>query len=154
MGAAPREEPKKAIKAEFVLPFTKEIFQSKADQPKLFTETVVNIRKNLSKEGRNNITILKTTIAKKDGKKWRAVRLVALPKMQNIILELKLNGIDVRGKHIKAWGPREHNICSSLREKTIHFRSLPHFFEDEDVYENIKLPDVRKLSPIVKEISY
>ena len=71
--------------------------------------------------------------------------------MQSSILELKLNGIDVRRKHIKAWGPREYSLRSFPREVTVHFRSLPHFFEGEDIYDCINFPYVKKLSPIMKE---
>jgi len=71
--------------------------------------------------------------------------------MQSSILEYKLNGIDARGKHIRAWGPREYSLNSFPSEVTVHFRSLPHFFENEDIYDCINFPNVRKLSPIMKE---
>ena len=141
-----------AIEAEFILPFTKEIFQNKEEQQTLFTETVASIRKKLpAEDDRNNITILRTIIEKKDGKKLHAVRLIAPPKLQSSILELKLNGIDVRGKHIKAWGLREYPLKRFPREVTVHFRSLAHFFEDEDIYDCINFLNVKKLSPLMKE---
>ena len=42
-----------AIKAEFILPFTREIFQNKEEQQNLFTETVASFRKKLPAEDRN-----------------------------------------------------------------------------------------------------
>ena len=80
-----------------------------------------------------------------------AVRLIAPSKMQSSILQLKLKSIDVRGKHNKACGPRECSLNIFPREVTVHFRSLPHFFEDKDIYDCIKFPNVKKLSPTMKE---
>ena len=74
----------KALKAEYILPFTKKI-KNTDEQQKLFTESVTSIRKNLPTEDRNNITILKIIFEKKDGKKLHAVRLIAPPKMQSSI---------------------------------------------------------------------
>ena len=117
-------------------------FQNKEEKQKLFTGTVASIREKLSTEDRKNITILKTFIEKKFGKNLHAVCLIAPSKMQSSILQLKLKGIDVRGKHGKACGPRECSLNSFIREVTVHFRSLPHFFEDKDIYECINFPNV------------
>ena len=57
----------------------------------------------------------------------------------------------MRGKRIEAWNPREYSLNSLPRKKTVHFRSLPHFFEDEDIYDCINFLSVKKLSPIMKE---
>ena len=59
-----------AIKAEFILPFTKQIFQNKEEQQKNFSKTVAIIRKKLPTEDRNNITVLNTIIGKK---RWKEI---------------------------------------------------------------------------------
>ena len=140
-----------SIKADFIFPFTKKFFQNKEEKQKLFTGTVASIREKLPTEDRNNITILKTNIEKKYGKNLHPVRLIAPSKMQSSILQLKSKGIDVREKHSKACGPHECSLNSFPREVTVHFRSLPHFFEDKDIYDCIKFPNLKKLSPNMKE---
>ena len=71
--------------AQFVLPFTKEIFANVKEQEKLFKESIAAIQKELSRSERNNLTIIKTTIEKKDGKRLKAVRVMAPPQMAESI---------------------------------------------------------------------
>ena len=103
---------KNPITVDFVLPFTKgiEIFENEEQQEELFAEAVSNIRKGLPRECRNNLTVLKTTIPKKDGKKLRAVRVLAPQSIYNEVQAFKLNEITIRDKHIVAWGPKERVI--------------------------------------------
>ena len=70
----------------------------------------IDIRKGLQRKCRNNLTVLKTTITKKDGKKLRAVRVLAPQSIYNEVQAFKLNGINIRDKHIVAWGPKERVI--------------------------------------------
>ena len=37
------------------------------------------------------------------------------------------------------------------KEVTMHFRSLPHFMTEDSVYAELKLPNIKKLSRIMKE---
>ena len=120
-------KPQKLVKVEFILPFTREIFQNKEEQDKLFKDTVTSIRRGLPAEVRDNITILRTQIEKENGKKLHSVRILAPSQIEKPILELKLKGIDVRNKHLSAWGPKV--VCPEAypREVTLHVRNVPHF---------------------------
>ena len=142
---------KNPITVDFVLPFTKEIFENEAKQEELFAEAVSNIRKGLPRECRNNLTILKTTIPKKDGKKLRAVRVLAPQSIYNEVQALKLNGINIRDKHIVAWGPKERVIDAYPKEVNMYFRNLAHFFDDEDVLQAVKLPDMMKQTTMIQK---
>ena len=89
---------KKYLQVDFILPFTREIFDNQDEQEKLFKDTIASIRKNLHGEDKNNITVMKKQIEKKDGKRLHAIRILAPPQLEKQILELKLKGIDVRGR--------------------------------------------------------
>ena len=136
--------------AQFVLPFTKEIFANVKEQEKLFKESIAAIQKELPQSERNNLTIVKTIIEKKDGKRLRAVRVMAPPQMAQSIQKLKMNGIDVRGRHINAWGPRLKYTEAFPREANLYFQTLPHFFKDEEVFQAIKLPTRKQTTAIKK----
>ena len=123
----------KTHKAEFIFFFRKKTCHNEEEQRKPFTETVANFRVKLP-TARNGMTILKTTV---EEKMYRICIRFARAKTQSSILELKLNGRDVRGKHTKAWGPRDHPLNSFSREVTVCFRSFPHFFGEEDIYDCI-----------------
>ena len=139
------------IKAEFILPFTKKIFENEDEKQLLFKETVNSIRKALPKDVRDDITILKTIIEKKDGKKLHAVRVLSSLKHEKSLLELQLHGINVREKHISAWGPRLQNRDTFPREVTVQFRNLPHFLLESEILNTVNLPKTKKLSNILKQ---
>ena len=141
---------KKYSKIEFVLPFTREIFQNREEQEKL-NETVTSIRKGLPACHRDNITILKTSVNKKSGKKLHAIRILGPIEMEQSMLKLKMTGINVRNKHLNAWGPRERNPNAFPREVSLQFRNLPHFIPDEMVLDAIQLPSTENVNPIVKQ---
>ena len=130
-------KPPIVLKAEFIMPFTREIFLNREQQELLFRETVMKIRKSLPEAERNNITVLKTIIEKSDGRKLHAVRLLAPPTMRQSISELKMRGIDVRGKHLSAWGPRENIPNSYPKETTLHLRNIPHILLDTAIIEQL-----------------
>ena len=144
-------KPPIVLKAEFIMPFTREIFLNREQQELLFRETVMKIRKSLPEAERNNITVLKTIIEKSDGRKLHTVRLLAPPTMRQSISELKMRGIDVRGKHLSAWGPRENIPNSYPKETTLYLRNIPHFLLDTAIIEQLGLPDTRLLAPIKKQ---
>ena len=75
---------KKYSKNEFVLPFTREIFQNREEQDKLFNEMVTSIRKGLPARHRDNIIILKTSVNKTDGKKLHVIRILGPIEMNRI----------------------------------------------------------------------
>ena len=133
----------KYSKTEFVLPFTGEIFQNREEQDKLFNETVTSIRKALPASHTDNITILKTSVNKTDGK--NAIRILGPIEMKQSMLNLKMTGINVRNKHLNAWGPRERNPNAFPREVSLQFRNLPQFIPDEQSWMLFNCP-ARKTS--------
>lgn len=145
-----QNENKKPIVVEFILPFNKETFMKTEEQEKLFSETLSAIRKELPVQQRNNITVIKTTITKKDGKKLKAVRLLASPDMEGSIQRLKMKGINVRDRHISAWGPKVFNPNAFPREVNLSFRTLAHCFADNEVFEALNLPVTRRTTNIIK----
>ena len=142
---------KKYSKIEFVLPFTREIFQNREEQDKLFNETVTSIRQGLPASHRDNITILKTSVNTTDGKKLHAIRILGPIEMEQSKLKLKMTGINVRNQHLNAWDPRERNPNAFPREVSLQFRNLPHFIPDEIVLDAIQLPSTENVNPIVKQ---
>ena len=66
------------------------------------------------------------------------------------ILELKMKGIDIRGRHVTAWGPRFMPENAYPKEVTMHLRSLPNFVTEDSVFTDLKLPIIKKLSRIMK----
>ena len=61
-----------------------------------------------------------------------------------------MTGINVRSKHLNAWGPRERNPNAFPREVSPQFRNLPHFIPDEMVLDAIQLPSTENVNPNVK----
>ena len=143
-------KPPIVLKAEFIMPFTREIFLNREQQELLFRESN-KIRKSLPEAEWNNITVLKTIIEKSDGRKLHAVRLLSPPTMRQSISELKMRGIDVRGKHLSDWWPRENILNSYRKETTLHLHNLPHFLLNTAIIEQLGLPDTRLLAPIKKQ---
>ena len=141
----------KAAKAEFILPFNKRTFENIQDQENLFQESIQSIRRQLPKEARNNITIVKTIIERPENKKLRAVRVIAPPELQKSIQELKIKGINVRGRHINAWGPREFEEDMYPKQLNVQFTNLPHFIPDEIILEEIGIPSMKPISTIIKQ---
>ena len=77
----PLSEPTlKYMKAEFILPFTKEIFANHEEQEKIFNDAVNSIRKQIPKATRNNITVMKKQIEIREGKRLHAVCVITPPK--------------------------------------------------------------------------
>ena len=70
--------------------------------------------------------------------------------MEKEIVELKLKGTDIRGRHLTAWGPRRMPENAYPKEVTMHFRILPHFITEDSVYAELKLPNIKALSRIMK----
>ena len=67
---------------------------------------------------------------------------MASPQMAESIQKLKMNGIDVRGRHINAWGLSP--------EANFYFQTLPHVFTDEEVFDAVKLPNRKQTTTIKK----
>ena len=111
----------------------------------------MKIRKSLPESERSNITVLKTIIEKSDGSKLHAVLLLVPPAIRQSISELKMREIDVRGKHLSAWGPGENIANSYPKETTLHLRNIPHFLLDTAIIEQLGHPDTRLLAPIKKQ---
>ena len=149
--SATTDDKNKFIQAEFVLPFTKTIFQNEDEKQLLFKETVASIRKALPKETRDDITILKAIIEKKDGKKLHAVKVLSSLKHEKNLLELQLHGINVREKHLSAWGPKLQKTDTFPREVTVQFRNLPHFLPECEVLQTVELPKTKKLTNVMKQ---
>ena len=81
---------KKPFVFEFIHPFNKKTFANPGEQEKLFAEIVSAIQRELPATQRNNITVIKTTVTKKDGEKVKTVRLLASPQMEESIQKLKI----------------------------------------------------------------
>ena len=127
------------------------MFAKTDEQEKLFSEAICNIRKEFTAEDRNNLTMLKTTISKTNGKKLRAIRVVAPHKLEHSVQALKLNGLSLRGKHLQPWGPRQRVPGAFPREVNLYFRNLAHCISDTEVIESIGLSDDIMQSSMKKE---
>ena len=70
--------------------------------------------------------------------------------MEESIQRLKIRGINVRDRHISAWGPKTFIPNAFPREVNLSFRTLAHCFEDDEIFETLNLPVTRKTTNIIK----
>ena len=73
---------KKFLQVDFVLPLVREIFDNQDEQEKVFKDTIASIWKNHHGEAKNNITVMKRQIEKKDGRRLHAIRILAPPQLE------------------------------------------------------------------------